>query len=322
MKISSLFILFLFLLILILIYYILYNKGNYIQIIIKKLLAMLKEGVINIRNESPPKKIVVFDLDETLGSFIEISMFWNALEEYYGRKLENEYFYNLLNVFPEFLRPNIINILNYLKDKKINNECDQIMIYTNNQGPTSWVYMISNYFNQTINYQLFDKIIAAFKVNGKIVEMNRTSHGKSVNDLIRCTKIQTNTEICFIDDQYHPLMNHENVYYIHLKPYMFSMPYQEMAERYFEKEKINIPEKKEIFVKKIVEYMNNYNFNINPKSNEEKEVEKVITKQIMIHLEDFFKKKKSHNTKKRKNTTTTTTTNTKANSTKKKQVSI
>ena len=66
--------------------------------------------------------------------------------------------------------------------------------------------------------------------------------------------------------------------------------------------------------------MNKYNFNINPKSNEEKEVEKVITKQIMIHLEDFFKKKKSHNTKKRKNTTTTTTT-TKANSTKKKYMS-
>lgn len=316
MKTSSLFIIFLLILILI---YILYNKGNYIQNIIKKVLAMLKEGVINIRNESPPKKIVVFDLDETLGCFIEISMFWNALEEYYGIKLANERFYNLLNIFPEFLRPNIINILHYLKDKKINNDCDQIMIYTNNQGPKSWVYMISNYFNQTVDYELFDKIIAAFKVNGKIVEMNRTSHGKSVKDLIRCTKIQTDTEICFIDDQYHPLMNHENVYYINLKPYVFSMPYQEMAERYFEKEKKNIPEKKEIFVKKIVEYMNNYNFDINPKSNEEKEVEKVITKQIMIHLEDFFKKKKSHNTKKRKNTTTTTTT--KANSTKKKYMS-
>jgi hypothetical protein len=317
MKTSSLFIIFLLILILI---YILYNKGNYIQNIIKKVLAMLKEGVINIRNESPPKKIVVFDLDETLGCFIEISMFWNALEEYYGIKLANERFYNLLNIFPEFLRPNIINILHYLKDKKINNECDQIMIYTNNQGPKSWVYMISNYFNQTVDYELFDKIIAAFKVNGKIVELNRTSHGKSVKDLIRCTKIQTDTEICFIDDQYHPLMNHENVYYINLKPYVFSMPYQEMAERYFEKEKKNIPEKKEIFVKKIVDYMNKYNFNINPKSNEEKEVEKVITKQIMIHLEDFFKKKKSHNTKKRKNTTTTTTT-TKANSTKKKYMS-
>ena len=36
-----------------------------------------------ISNATTPKKIVVFDLDETLGSFGEISIFWDALEHFY-----------------------------------------------------------------------------------------------------------------------------------------------------------------------------------------------------------------------------------------------
>ena len=34
-----------------------------------------------------PLKIVVFDLDETLGCFIEVGIFWDALEDYYGHNL-------------------------------------------------------------------------------------------------------------------------------------------------------------------------------------------------------------------------------------------
>ena len=221
---------------------------------------------------SPPKKIVVFDLDETLGYFTELSIFWNALENYYGVNLFNEQFYEVLDIFSEFLRPNIIDILQFLKEKKINKECDQIMIYTNNQGPKTWVYMLSNYFNDKISYKLFDKIIAAFKVNGKIVEINRTSHDKSVEDLVRCTKIQSDTEICFIDDQYHPLMNNDNVYYINLKPYIFTIPFPEMADRYYELNKYNL--KKEIskisFNQAITNYMNRYNIRIKEKIRQEK----------------------------------------------------
>lgn len=263
---------------------------------------MLEDKII-IGQITPPKKIVVFDLDETLGCFIELNMFWNALENYYGKKLPNEHFNILLDIFPEFLRPNILTILKYLIEKKEKKECDQVMIYTNNQGPKSWVYMISNYFNTTINYHLFDQIIAAFKVGGKIVEFNRTSHNKSIEDLIRCTKIKTNTEICFIDDQYHPLMKNENVYYIHLLPYTFSMPYVDMASLYYENQKSYFHVqgiKKDFFIKKITDFMNNYNYKVNIKSDDEKEVERVLSKQIMIHLTEFFKKKKKHITKKRK----------------------
>jgi hypothetical protein len=175
------------------------------------------------------------------------------------------------------------------------------MIYTNNQGPKSWVNMISTYFNNKIGYKLFDNIIAAFKISGKIVEYNRTSHDKSVEDLIRCTRINPNTEICFIDDQYHPLMNMDNVYYINVKPYYYSMPYEEMAEKYYNHQKDNMTVKKEEFITYILNYMNQYNYPIKNKSEDETELDKIISKKIVIHLEEFFKKSKKQNTRKRKN---------------------
>lgn len=247
-----------------------------------------------------PNKIIVFDLDETLGCFTELSIFWNALENFYGLNLLNESFYEIIDLFYDFLRPNILNILEYVKDKKLNNECDKIMIYTNNQGPKSWVNMISNYFNNKLGYKVFDNIIAAFKISGKIIEFNRTSHDKSVEDLIRCTRISQNTEICFIDDQYHPLMNMDNVYYINVKPYFYSMPYEEMAEKYYNKYKDNINVKKEEFVTYIVNYMKQYNYPVKNKSPDENELDKIISKKIVIHLEEFFKKDKKQNTRKRK----------------------
>lgn len=247
-----------------------------------------------------PNKIIVFDLDETLGCFAEIGIFWEALENFYETNLLNESFYDVIDLFSDFLRPNILNILEYVKDKKINNECDKIMIYTNNQGPKTWVTMISNYFNNKIGYKIFDNIIAAFKISGKVIEFNRTSHDKSVEDLIRCTRINPNTEICFIDDQYHPLMNMDNVYYINVKPYIYSMPYEEMAEKYYKHYKDDIKVKKDEFINFIINFMKQYNYPIKNKSQDETELDKIISKKIVIHLEEFFKKNKKQNTRKRK----------------------
>ena len=46
--------------------------------------------------------------------------------------------------------------LKYILQKKKEDKCKYIMIYTNNQGPKTWVYMISNYFNAKMGYKLFD----------------------------------------------------------------------------------------------------------------------------------------------------------------------
>ena len=68
--------------------------------------------------ESICPKVVVFDLDETLGSFTELGMFWEALQDYFDGQLTDDDFYKIVDMFPEILRPNIVTILNYLKREK------------------------------------------------------------------------------------------------------------------------------------------------------------------------------------------------------------
>ena len=79
-------------------------------------------------------KIVVFDLDETLGSFVELGMFWDAINNTLGKQ-DSSHFNEILDLYPEFLRPKIIKILKYILDRKSDGTCNKIMIYTNNQGP-------------------------------------------------------------------------------------------------------------------------------------------------------------------------------------------
>lgn len=241
-----------------------------------------------------PMKIVVFDLDETLGSFIEVGMFWDALEHFYGHNLMNADFFNMLRLFPEFLRPNILDVLKYLMQKKREKKCDKIMIYTNNQGPKTWTIMISEYLNQAVGETVFDNVIGAFKVRGKVIEMGRTTHDKCVSDLVRCTQIPANAEICFLDDMYHPLMEHDNVFYINVKPYHYSMAYAEMAKRYYEaysgSDKLlpnNVTQ--DGFIEHIVNYMQRYNYAVTPKNESETAVDIIVSKKIMLYLEDFFR---------------------------------
>ena len=182
-------------------------------------------------------KIVVFDLDETLGYFTEFGMFWDGLKQYLKQEnsktiLTQSDFDDILDLFPEFLRPNIINILTYLKKKKESKCCHKMMIYTNNTGPREWAHHIISYFESKIKYKLFDQVIAAFKINGKHIEICRTTHNKTHNDLIRCTKIPVNAEICFLDDIFHPGMVSENIYYINIKPYYYDLKYSEMIHKF------------------------------------------------------------------------------------------
>jgi hypothetical protein len=60
-------------------------------------------------------KIVVFDLDETLGYFTDLGMFLDCLSKtLYNREIIQDEFNQILDLYPEFIRPNIIAILNYL----------------------------------------------------------------------------------------------------------------------------------------------------------------------------------------------------------------
>jgi hypothetical protein len=237
-------------------------------------------------------KIVVFDLDETLGYYVEFGMFWDALQDYIKKHnipiaADQELFNKVLDLYPEFLRPNIINILNYLKKKKMSKHCNKLMIYTNNQGPNEWAQHIQSYFETKLNYKLFDQIIKAFKIGEKQVELYRTSHMKKHDDLIRCTKIPETTEICFLDDAFHPGMIDERVYYINLKPYIYDLPFETMVDRFIKSgimnTTLNISES-------LINYMKKYRYSYVEKTKEAQNVDKILSKKIFQHLQTFFTK--------------------------------
>jgi len=239
--------------------------------------------------------IVVFDLDETLGYFMELGMFWDALKSYIKQSnsnkinIDQKLFNDVLDLYPEFLRPNIIEILNYLKKKKEKNHCDKLMIYTNNQGPIEWAKYVMHYFETKINYKIFDQIIAAFKVQGQRVELCRTTHMKTHSDLIKCTKIPENTRICFLDDVFYPDMSNDNIYYINVKPYIHDLEFNEMINRFLNSG-IVVADPTQCR-KHILDFMKRYNYIYVGKTGPAQEVDKVVSKKILQHLHTFFKTK-------------------------------
>ena len=214
-------------------------------------------------------KIVVFDLDETLGYFSKLGKIWKMIEP---QNQNQSTFDTLLDLFPEFIRPHMLTILEYVRNKKKNKQCYQVMIYTNNQcSCENWVQYIKTYFENKLNYPLFDQIICAFKINGKRVELGRTTNKKTYPDLITCTTLPTNIQICFVDDTYHPNMDVSNVVYVKvLQPYKYDLSNEIIMKRLKIKDfKISFP--------------------YTEKNKKEYEMDKIASKQIMSQIHNFFK---------------------------------
>lgn len=255
-------------------------------------------------------RIVVFDLDETLGYFMELGMFWDAIKAYIKhtqikQQIEQNMFNKVLDLYPEFLRPDIINILNYLKRKKEKNHCHKLMIYTNNQGPVEWANYIMKYFEGKINNKIFDQIIAAFKVHGKRVELCRTTHLKTHADLIKCTKLPEDTQICFLDDVFYPDMSNEKIYYINVKPYVHDLEFNEMITRFLNSDILDAGNADPTYCRAfILTFMKKYNYIYIGKNDETQHVDTIVSKKILQHLHNFFKMKpigpNTNNTKRNK----------------------
>jgi len=260
-------------------------------------------------------KIVVFDLDETLGYFTELGIFWDSLAHYMKIKQKPELvqsdFNASLDLFPEFLRPNIINILNYLKTKKASSCCHKIMIYTNNTGPSTWANHIIEYFESKTGCKIIDQVIAAFRINGKNVEICRTTHNKTHEDLIRCTKIPVNAEICYLDDTFYPEMANDNIYYINIKPYYHDLQFDYMLDKFVKsdagKRLLTTSEMQVEFTDIMNKHIKLYRYKCLDKDLKEYEIDKILGKQILNHLHEFFNKSKKNitlkNRGKRKNRT-------------------
>jgi hypothetical protein len=204
-------------------------------------------------------KYAVFDVDETLGYFSQFGAFVDALNNYYSdfSRVVFDNFNELLDLYPEFIRPNMIEILKYVSEKRREGACKGIIIYTNNQGPRVWVANISKYFDYKVGTKVFDHIIAAFKVNGKIVQEGRTTQNKTYDDLVRVANIPKTSEICFVDDLNHPGMRHPNVLYINVKPYVETLPTSTLIKRYLDSNlgKNILPQNREKFSKSIKKRM-------------------------------------------------------------------
>jgi hypothetical protein len=240
-------------------------------------------------------KVVVFDLDETLGYFTQLGVLFDTIETFTNEEIPFELFCKLFDLYKDIFRINIFSILNYLKRIKTRNNV-KIMIYTNNQGDKKWCINIIKYIEHKISYNLFDHIIHAYKVGNKVVEHCRTSHDKKYSDLIKCAKLSDKTKVCFIDDQYHPYMKHKNVYYINIKPYTFKVNNEIFCNTFFESEvfddvckEYNITDSI-IFKSYIQDSFKNIKF-ISDTTDEELKVDKILAKKIMYHIQKFISRR-------------------------------
>jgi len=241
--------------------------------------------------------VIAFDLDETLGCFTDLEILWQEITNI--KKVDNKIFNELLDLYPEFLRYGILQILDFLYQKKKKGICDKIFIYTNNQCSAEWCKMIASYFDYKLNTDapIFDQIICAFKINNEIIEISRTSNQKSHSDFINCTLLPKKTRICFIDNLFFPEMKHNRVYYIKPKSYYHHLSYEKIIDRFttstlFDKHiKLNsetqiYPFKqrlRDLYIKSNTMY---YDKGISNKKT--MEIDILVSQKIMYHLKEFF----------------------------------
>lgn len=254
------------------------------------LLKIFKGSHIKKKHRRTFPRAVVFDLDETLGSFSDLHILWEALQEKTNKYYPID-FNRLLDLYPEFIRYGIIYILEMIYKKKQEGVCDGLYIYTNNQCSIGWVTLITNYFNYKLNSQndLFDKIIYAFKIDNKRVEPFRTSHSKTSKDFINCTMMPKNTEICFVDNSNFSEMKTDRVYYIQPHSFIHSLSTKQIIDRFMRsglctelRDCKGITNFLHFFFnrKNIVHEENN--------SLEKQEKDILIAQKIMFHIKEFF----------------------------------
>lgn len=172
-------------------------------------------------------KAIVFDVDETIGSFTQLFILWKIINKYfeknniYNNLINTQFLFNLLlDNFPLFLRTNIVDIFQYILKEKQQNKIEKVILYTNNQISKEWINYIVKYIEYKLDDKIFDVIICSYKINNQIIEPERTTYEKTYMDLIKISNL-TNYKICFVDDLIHKKMIHPCIYYILVPAYFY-----------------------------------------------------------------------------------------------------
>ena len=221
-------------------------------------------------------KLVVFDLDETLGYFSQLYVIWSSLIKLSKTKLSVNNFYQLSDNYIFYYQPAIFETLRYLKENKI-----KTIIFTNNQALYWWPKLIALYLNYKTNRydNLFKTVIGSYKIGKILNDKRRTSMMKKYEDLKKIMKLNNSTKVLFLDDQEHPEMRHPNVEYFKVPNYVKILPptnivniflHSKFGKKFIQKNNISI----NFFINYIYNSLNNYdlfthsmiNINTNKKS--------------------------------------------------------
>jgi hypothetical protein len=238
----------------------------------------------NCSNHVP--NAIAFDLDETIGSFSDFYSIWARLDPAIRTQ---PIFEEILDLYPEFLRVGFFAVLRYIFTKQESGVCLPIYIYTNNQcEDVSWIYKLVDYLEARVfsgkTVKLFARPVFAFKIKGRVVEKNRTTHEKTYKDFVRCSMLSTSNELCFIDDIYHKKMKHPRVYYIQPPPYVHSLSHKEVVDRFLASDVY-----RKLYPSKVSDPPQNQNvYNKNRQIDELIEEEQRITNKIMYFIREFF----------------------------------
>ncbi len=279
-------------------------------------------------------KVVVFDVDETLGNFAQFSLFCHVLEDYFNKQdITYRHFNDLVDLYPEIIRPSMLRILEYIRKKKNAGVCSKVMIYTNNMGPDKWVGHIRQYFEYKLRAMvtppatsddlaivppLFGHTIGGFKSASASASASsddtfpqRSTKEKTVREFIRCSRMPSDIEICFLDDVYHPKMKDERVYYIKLQAYHFHIPFHMFVIRFLNsrlyrdvfdgfkvhsitpaltavaKKQVLSIELNDLFVK--YANLSEYDVKAQQRKMNPREIDEIISKYILYHLQQFFR---------------------------------
>jgi hypothetical protein len=165
------------------------------------------------------EKIIVFDLDNTIGFFEQFIYILNCISS-------PDISYNyLFDLFPECFRPNIFEIFTYLLQQKKNDKIKGVLLYSNNNND-AFVKKVIEYIHYKLNEPLFDCIITKEHPYRKVKV-------KHMDDLIDCSNgvITFLSKICFIDDKHHASMITEQVFYIRCENYTFYVSSKEIHKR-------------------------------------------------------------------------------------------